>query len=599
MNAQPTCYQLTQNNPLTVHGLAPWVKTQWKPTKPQNTHASRPPSSSPVLPSAQHQWPPLRRRWTLRMTETATTSTSGAHQSRASACRTTPLTIARRAVLRAAILCLAALLFPPAYAATPAQPVTGAITFDSASVTGDFEVTVPLYGLLVQPQSKTAFSWSLEAEEVLVTWTRQNFTATSTPSGSTAIDPPASGQQVYRSATAHGSSRPNTAQFLMVANDPTQVKGAFEPSEIIIARNSADGWTIGPTANKTTPGDPNDPVTHHQELAADLIEVTADGGVATVTGNFTFYTWEQTIRIGDSQGEKTYESGNGSAPMCPMAAACVPAEIAYNRSMELVRLDLRNATISIDLGDQRFSVLGPLASASGRLELRTANTVGTLIQGGRTLAVESSMRLAGNGTVNSSVDFAVDRLAAAIEIAPDPVSGPPAFPVSSVPVNPSGAEAGQLAGTERPWWILLTAAPLALVGAVMYARRKPPTLDEVEWAVLNRQWNGQRLANRLVTSQPKNPDALFLLAATFLAKGRHRQLLTRIEPLAVVIPPNQRRGIALTLAAAAKACGEEGKFLQWAHEAVQDKTIRESVFREPGWASILGRAGVEPVPGYA
>lgn len=314
-------------------------------------------------------------------------------------------------------------------------------------------------------------------------------------------------------------------------------------------------------------------------------------GILRLVGNFSLHVWDTSVTVRNATESQTFTSGNWTEPVGPSQP------YVRKRYDQIIRLDLKDASFELVSQGREILFATPYVSLDGNLTASFAGVKGTIRQGATQSPLESTtLKLSGplslrtwnpkgNGTI---LQNELTTSAASLGLAPEaPVQAPEASLA-----RPNAAAAWPIA-------IIMIPASIASLGVflVVARRSRPPTIDDVEWALFEKKaGKAAKLGRRLVKRTPRDATAVFLLGTALLAQDQPQQLLDAIEPMARHLQRKHRAGVAYVLARAAHSLADLERADVWAREAARQPALRSQLARD----GILASNVQTPVQsGYA
>ncbi len=535
--------------------------------------ALRSQSSESPLPRLQRPQPFAFRRPEAERQTPVTRLTRSRQRTPRSASTTTRLATAFRRNRGPHIaMALAALIFffPTASAAPDAAEAT--FTYSGGEFEGNASFSpAPLHVMAAWP-GPGSYSWKLTAGLVVVNITEQTWiehgspTNLSKPYGRVAKDPERYTQEYFSNAVANSTSRANSSTIWSVSprDSPPNLMGIH------------GSFAVSPHDPKPAPVPAS--IAYPAPTGATWV-LTSDAEMG-MTGNFSFHVEDVVVSVSNQTKSASYQSGNRTTGLGPAPPGQPhPAREYHERK---IRLDVQNGALVLQTHER------PVLMAAGHLQLE-GNLIVTLRDvDGKIRYERQEIPLRKTAwEIRGFLQLETDNLGTGdtglngrLTAAPSVVGLEPAA------VSPETGAANL--ATSRPefsWPLLAVATPsmmlFGLLGLAVYRRGRPPTIDDVEAALLLKApARARTLARRLAKQKPGNAIAVFLLATALGAEEDYGRLLREVEPLAARLSVRRRVGIAYVLAVAGSKEGQAERSLRWAVEAAREPEFRSLLIAE-------------------
>lgn len=456
--------------------------------------------------------------------------------------------------------------------------------YDSAKVMGGTPILLAADGrLLIEPASKSVYSWSLETPSLTINRTSAARTEVSWPNSRNTIvnvyeGPPSQAEETFQQVNASGRSLgPGSGVLLLGQYGEAHVSALV--SDALIQALPSTQWLSGAGggASSLTGSAPH--TTYASVLPDGWVQATLGVSEVVVRGDLRIALWENLVTVSSESGDRSFESG---------ARTDQTAVSVRERNETLLVLTARDARLSLHLASGQARVAGPRVEVDGTLDaiFRAAagslrGPAGDIAMAHEPLLVSGDLRLL---TWNAT---STGRLGGDLGLRDGlyslPTTGQQGLLATGAPASGPGVP---------PLVWLLAAVVLVAVAWIARGRRKV-SVEDVEWDLLNERFRrGHRRARRLVAQRPRDPDAVFLYGSSLLTVAGPRELVQRIEPLALGLAPAARRGVAYILAVASKSMGDPRRARRWAQEAAAEPALRAQMRKDGLWKS-------EPVGGQA
>lgn len=472
---------------------------------------------------------------------------------------------------------MALLLLPTTSVATDAATATAHVTFLDATLGWPSSCAAPSFSSLQLEKGPGNYGWAMNASSLRVNWTRFTYlehghpTNFSQPYGEVAWNETSGEDDVGQAISSSVSD-----------SDDSQAYGEGDGITLVGETILAPFRDTGPFTGENFP----------QEVPPNAVRVAQSNGTVILRGDFLLRVWNSTVVVHNATGQHGYRSGNWTEPLGPIPPG-VPHPVRY-RHYQTVRLVASNATLELQLRSRPLSAATTSIGCFGNFTGIFTDARGDVGYGGnRSPVAEDTWQLVGEmmlSVSNETLDGS--RLSARIEARPE------VFGILSPRVRPpeQSGPSGRAIIPSRSSPMEIGAGALAFLAVAAVGlfsrRRRVPRLEDIEWALLSgRPTTAARLAKRRLRLHTSDHDTIFLYGASFLARGKTRQLVRRVEPYAIRLPVESRRGPAYLLAMAYSGWNRAAA-RRWAAEARADPDLHRELQR----GGFLKGSGPLPSP---
>jgi hypothetical protein len=469
---------------------------------------------------------------------------------------------------------LAALLLPLSQAAEAPAPAAAEFAYRAADFFGNLSSPSSHVSLVQVLKGPGGFDWALNASRVTVNVSREEFvefgnpTNLSEPHTSIAKGPATYSEQSFYSASANSSGRITESDFwIQTSSSPSPRLEAFRGN-----------FSIGPRApepNQTLPQDP-------RAAPEGSAWATQRDGVLVLSGNFSVEIRFADVHVRNDTNNSVFTAGawrTGIGPAPPGEPHPVREKV-----LQRLRLDVTNATLELAPLGRSISLASPRFNFDGPTEGVFLHVDGVVGENEKQQKIRQDRWLLSGvihfETWNQTAGGAL--LHARISASPEVFGLIPEVPPAA------GNQPTIAKPQEMSWPLLALIAPAFLafgcVGLAAYRRSRPPAIDDVEWALFEKDSKrALRLGRRLVAGNPRDATAIFLYGTALLVNREPRQVIHRLEPLALRLGTRQRVGIAYVLACAARSIMDAQRLERWAAEAAEEPALRAQLARDGVW----------------